>query len=399
MISHLRQQYNKNFTQKKYDAFIDEIVSSVDHRPLFHIAETPVFIPNNLRDQMLQACDEMMELICRPDFKQISQDACLPEFYVPGETDHPAFLSVDFGICEDEDGNLSPQLIEIQGFPSLFFYQNICANAYRNHFDIPANFTHHFNGLTDEEYYGILKRDIVGSSHPENVVLIDIEPHKQNTQIDFWATERKLGIKVLCVSELKTEGKDVFYLNENGKKIPVERVYNRVIFDELIKRPDLKREFYFQNEYNIKWVGHPHWFVRISKHTLPLFKSKFVPDSFYLNDEKLPSDLENYVLKPLYSFSGQGVILYPTINDVHAIPEDQRGNYILQKKVKYAPIVKTLDEPAKAEVRIMMAWEEGANKPVAMTNLVRLSKGEMVGVRYNQGKTWVGGSIGFFEKV
>ena len=397
MISHLRKHYNANFTETKYQAFLDEIVRAVDHKPFFHIAETPVFIPRYLKEQILQACEDLSDVICRPDFKELSKDTLLPEFYVPGETDHPAFLCIDFGICEDENGQLSPQLIEIQGFPSLFFYQNLCAKAYRNNFDIPASFDHLFGGLDESAYFDILRRVIVGGAKPENVVLIDIEPHKQNTQIDFWATARALGIKVLCVSDLKTSGKDVFYLNENGKKVGVERIYNRVIFDELLKRTDLEREFYFQNEYNIKWVGHPHWFSRISKHTLPLFDSPFVPDSFYLNDENLPTDLEHYVLKPLYSFSGQGVIINPGQADVDAIPRDQRSHFILQKKVKYAPIIQTLDEPAKAEIRILMTWEEGDARPKPVTNLVRLSKGEMVGVRYNLGKTWVGGSVGFFE--
>jgi hypothetical protein len=178
----------------------------------------------------------------------------------------------------------------------------------------------------------------------------------------------------------------------------VERIYNRVIFDELQKRTDLKREFYFENEYNIQWVGHPHWFARISKHTLPLFDSQFVPKSSYLSDlDGIPADLDSYVLKPLYSFSGQGVIIHPTAAHIEAIPIAERKHFILQKKVAYSPIIETLDDPAKAEIRMMMVWEDGAPRPELITNLVRLSKGEMVGVRYNMGKKWVGGGVGFFE--
>ncbi len=397
MISHLRSAFNANFKEANYQAFLEDIEKSVNHRAPFKIAETPVFIPKYLTDQLLQACDELTEVLCRPDFKQMSQDTILPDHFVPNETDHTAFLSVDFGICEDEEGNLSPQLIEIQGFPSLFFYQHLCAMAYRRHFDIPDSMNHLFGGLTAESYSELLKGIIIGDAHPENVVLIDIEPEKQNTQIDFWATKKELGIEVLCVSDLKVEGKDVFYIGKNGRKIGVERIYNRVIFDELLRRPDLKREFYFPNDHNVQWVGHPHWFVRISKHTLPLFNSSFVPDSHYLHETVIPDDLSNFVLKPLYSFSGQGVLINPTHTDIDAIPADQRSHYILQKKVKYAPIIQTLDEPAKAEVRLMMAWEKDKPRPQVLTSLVRLSKGEMVGVRYNLGKTWVGGSIAFFE--
>lgn len=398
MISHLRQKYNAAFTEEKYEAFLREIESAVNHRAPFKIAETPVFFPKKFKSRLLKACDDLVDVICRPDFKELSQAAILPEYYVPGETSHTAFLSVDFAVCVDEAGELSPQLIEIQGFPSLYCYQDLCAYAYQKHFDLPEGFGHLFNGISRAEYFEKLEKTVVADANPKNVVLIDIEPKKQNTQIDFWATARKLGVHVCCVSDLKVEGRDVFYINENGQKVGVERLYNRVIFDELIKRSDLKREFLFMNEYDLKWVGHPHWFYRISKHTLPLFDSDFVPPSFYLTDENLPEDLSEYVLKPLYSFSGQGVIINPTQADVSAIPGEERSNFILQKKVAYAPIVETLDEPAKAEVRVMMLWEENAPRPTALTNLVRLSKGEMVGVRYNKGKTWVGGSVGFFEE-
>ena len=398
MIAHLRKAYNAAFTEEKYQAFLDEIYRATGHRPPFHIAETPVFVPKKLGNQLLLACDELVETFCRPDFKQLSHDTIFPGSFVQGETENTTFLCVDFGICLNESGELIPQLIEIQGFPSLFFYQDLCAVSYRKHFDIPQELQHLFGGHTQETYREKLRHIIVGDSNPENVVLLEVEPHKQNTQVDFWATERVLGIKTKCVTELKVEGKDIFYLAENGRRVPVERIYNRVIFDELLKRTDLKREFLFENEYNLKWVGHPHWFARISKHTLPLFNSKFVPNSFYLNElSEVPDDLENYVLKPLYSFSGQGVLIHPAKADVESIPESQRKNFILQQKVKYAPMVETLDEPAKVEIRMMMVWEEGKPRPEVITNLVRLSKGEMVGVRYNKGKTWVGGSVGFFE--
>ncbi len=398
MIPHIRSAYNAAFTEEKYQAFLHEIYLETHHKVPFHIAETPIFVPKALSNQLFQACEELVDTLCRPDFKAISAETIMPDCYVPGETTHTTFLVIDFGICQDADGHISPQLIEIQGFPSLFFYQDLCARSYRKHFDIPDNLHHLFGVLTTEEYVERMRQIIVGNSKPENVVLLEVEPHKQNTQVDFWATERALGIKVKCLTDLKTEGKDVFYLDENGRKVAVERIYNRVIFDELQKRTDLKREFFFENEYNIQWVGHPHWFARISKHTLPLFNSKFVPKSIYLSElNGIPGDLESYVLKPLYSFSGQGVIIHPKAADIEAIPDADRKNFILQKKVAYAPVIKTLDEPAKVEIRMMLVWEDGAARPQVITNLVRLSKGEMVGVRYNMGKTWVGGGVGFFE--
>jgi hypothetical protein len=243
-----------------------------------------------------------------------------------------------------------------------------------------------------------MRRVIVGDAQPENVVLLEIDPWRQNTRIDFMETARVLGIAVKCISELRTSGRNLYYVADDGRKIGVERIYNRVIFDELAKRNDLPRDFDFAEPYDVTWVGHPHWFARISKHTLPLFRSRYAPPSHYLHTvDPRETDLEQFVLKPLYSFSGQGVVIHPTIRDIEAIPEAARKNFILQRKVSYAPIISTPDEPAKVEIRLMLTWEEGHARPTLVTNLARLSKGEMVGVRYNKGKSWVGGSVCFFE--
>ncbi|TAK40506.1 MAG: hypothetical protein EPO28_10040 [Saprospiraceae bacterium] len=400
MIPQFRKAYNAAFTEGKYQAFLEEIAQAADgHHPRFHIAETPIFVPKEITGHLMQACDEIIDLITRADFKELSKGALLPENYVPGETEHTTFLVCDFGICEDENGDILPQLIEAQGFPSLFVYQDLCARAYRQHFDIPKDLNHLFGGLTAETYLEKLRRVILGDSRPENVVLLDIAPHKQNTQVDFWVTQKALGIHVVDLAGLKVSGRDVYYLDERGRRVPVERIYNRVIFDELVKTRGLKREFYFKDEHDIRWVGHPHWFFRISKHTLPFFKSKYVPATFFLGEmSSLTGNLEDYVLKPLYSFSGEGVLIRPTLKDIEAIPSAERNKYILQKRVNYLPIIDTLDVPAKAEIRMMFVWEDEAPRPEVLTNLVRLSKGEMVGVKYNMDKTWVGGSAGFFEQ-
>ncbi|MFQ5447285.1 MAG: hypothetical protein ACE5FF_10145 [Saprospiraceae bacterium] len=400
MIPHLRRSYNAAFTEDKYKAFLQEIIRAADgHRPRFHIAETPIFVPKDMAGHLFQACEEIIDLITRPDFKELSKGALLPENFVPGETEHAAFLVFDFGICEDENGNISPQLIEVQGFPSLFVYQDLCARCYRRHFGIPNNMSHLFGGLNTEAYLEKLRRVIIGDSKPENVVLLEVAPNSQNTQVDFWVTQKALGIQVVDLADLKVSGRDVFYIDGKGRKVAVERIFNRVIFDELVKTRGLKRDFYYQNEHNIRWVGHPHWFFRISKHTLPFLKSKYVPKTFSLGQmSSFPDNLDDYVLKPLYSFSGQGVLMRPTLKDIEAIPDGEKHNYILQKKVKYMPLIETLDVQAKVEIRMMLVWEDGAPRPEVVTNLVRLSKGEMVGVRYNKDKTWVGGSVGFFEE-
>ena len=398
MLSNLRTHYNQNFTPERYQTLLDYVGKAWNHKPNFRIAETPVFVPEKLKNQLYQACEEICDVICQPNFKELSKSALLPENFVPAETDHTAFLQMDFGICKDEKGELSPQLIEVQGFPSLYFFQHLVATAYKKCFDIPDNYSHLFNGLDSDQYIELLQKIIVGDCDPANVILLEVEPEKQVTNIDFAGARELIGIPTKCVTDLKVDGKDVYYIDEKGAKVAVEKIFNRVIFDELIRREDLKRDFYFTNDYNVEWVGHPHWFFRISKHTLPLLNSRYVPKSYFLNElEELPADLHNYVLKPLYSFAGTGVIINLNRYDIDAIQD--RENYILQRKVSYAPVVETPTGPSKCEIRMLMLWEPGAARPLIVNNLARLSKGEMVGVRYNKDKDWVGGSVGFFENA
>ncbi len=397
MVTNIRSSYNGDFSTEKYQEFLSYIYNKYNHKPSFRIGETPVFVSKDLKEKLFAACEEIADVICQDNFKELTVGAVSDGQYVPNEDAHTTFLQMDFGICIDENGELIPQLIEAQGFPSLYFFQHLLAKAYSKYFDIPSNYSHLFGDLDDTAYLALLKKVIVGNSKPENVVLLEIEPSKQTTQIDFLATQDVLGIKVLCVSDLKVDGKDLYYLDDRGERVAVHKIYNRVIFDELVQRDDLKRTFQFTEEVNVEWIGHPNWFFRISKYTLPFLKSQYVPDTFFLEGlEKYPEDLENYVLKPLYSFAGAGVKLHITAKDLDKI--EDRKNYILQKKVSYAPLVQTPDIPAKCEIRMLMLWEKEAARPRIINNLARLSKGEMIGVRYNKDKEWVGASVCFFEK-
>jgi len=397
MHADLRKQYNAAFTAEAYEAMLSDIAQAHNHRPIFRIAESPIFISKALKAQLLEACELISAVIAQPNFKELSQGALLPDQIVPNEDEHTIFLQMDFGICADAEGNLSPQLIEVQGFPSLYFFQDLLAKNYRKHFSIPDNYSHLFDGLTSDEYIAILKKVIIGETSPEKVVLLEVEPDKQTTQIDFWAARDMLGVHTCCVTDLHKEGRFLYYIDKNGEKVKIEKIVNRVIFDELLTRNDLKRNFSFSDDLEVEWIGHPNWFFRISKYTLPFLKNKYVPETQFLSELKeIPEDLHNYVLKPLYSFAGTGVLININRYDLEGIKNPK--NYILQRKVNYAPIVETPSGPAKCEVRMLMLWEKGAAMPRIINNLARLSKGEMVGVRYNKDKDWVGGSVGFFEE-
>ncbi len=400
MIPHYRKQYNEAFRMEDYEAFFQSLTQTFGEAPTFKVAETPIFVPTDLGARLVSACDEISYFLQRPDFKALSERAIpLPSLLVPNEDEHPLFLQFDFAISRRDDGSLHPHLIEMQGFPSLYFYQHLLALNYRRFFQIPAQLDHLFSGFNLVSYVKVLRDLIVGEHHPRNVILLEIEPDRQNTRIDFWGAEQVLGIKVLCLSDLQREGRDLYYL-DGGRKVPVYRIFNRVIFDELLQRSDLPRSFNLTEEVDVEWAGHPNWFMRISKHTLPFLQGEYIPATFYLDAlERYPDDLDNYVLKPLYSFSGKGVRLHLSREELDQIHD--RGNYILQRKVTYSPVVETPFglPPSKCEIRMMMLWKAEWERPRMAINLVRLSRGEMIGVRYNKDDRWVGASIGFFEPL
>ena len=393
MIATLRSQYNQAFTDARYESIKDYLAKTYNHACAFRISETPVFVSAAFKAQLIEACEEIFDAILQPDFIARTQGAV--SINVPNETPHTHFMQIDFGVCE-VDGKLMPQMIEIQGFPSLYALQVGLAEAYQANADIPENMSSFFGGIDKAQYISILRDVIVGTHKPKNVILLEIEPEKQATSIDFYATEQYLGIKILCLSKLKKDGRRLFYLDDNGHEVVVHRIYNRVIFDELDRREDLQWEFNFTDDVDVEWAGHPNWFFRISKYSLPLLKSQYVPESHFLHElVDIPTDLENYVLKPLFSFAGQGVKINVTASDIAEV--DDPTNYILQHKVNYVPIIETPDGPAKTEIRMMVVWRDGDARPIIINNICRMSKGEMVGVRYNKDKVWVGGTVCFFE--
>jgi hypothetical protein len=397
MIPEIREQFNKNFSHKKYIDFLHDLDNKHPGDIVFRIAETPIFVPKDFTKKMLSACETIVDFIKEPGFKKLTDRAIPIKENVPGENDHSHFIAFDFGICENEHGELEPQLIEMQGFPTLFGFQVYYPQVLEKHFEIPENFGTYLNNYSRATYLELFKEIILGECAPENVILLEIKPREQKTRIDFYCTQDYLHIPIVCLTELIAEGEKLFY-KKDDKKIEVKRIYNRIIFDELTQtKMDLGDVVDITKPFDVKWVPHPNWFYRISKFTLPFIKHPYVPETFFLNEIKqLPDDLDNFVLKPLFSFAGQGVLIDVTKKDIDAIAQPE--NWILQRKVKYADVIKTPNVPAKAEIRIFYFWKDGMERPVAVTNLARLSKGKMIGVRYNMDKDWVGGSVCYFEK-
>lgn len=400
MISKYREQFNQNFSESSYQEFIEKANKHFNYKIPFRVAESPLFIPHILKERLIEACDEINKVICAPDFKSKTEGAFFnPAWRVPNEDQHTTFLQMDYGITIDDNGDPMPKLIEIQGFPSVYFFQAFIAKYYRSHFNISDELSTYLDkSMNEESYVELLRNIIIGDTDPKQVVMLEIEPELQNTYIDFVCTEDQLGLKVLCYTKVIKKGRELFYLDNEGNEVRILKIYNRVIFDELEQRTDLVAQFKFTDDLDVEWIGHPNWFFKISKYTMPMLSGKYVPKCFYLDQiEQYPEDLENYVLKPLYSFSGSGVVIDVTKEILDEVSD--RKNYLLQEKVTYEPVLKSPnpDEPVKCEIRMLMVWGKDMEKPLIVNNLVRLSKGKMIGVKFNKDKDWVGGSVGFFE--
>ncbi len=398
MVPLLRNEFNAQFTEQKYADYMSKVHALHEGSLDFRNCETPIYVDAAFTQKILEACESITDVIVAPNFKTLTQRAVPNNLAVPNENDHTHFIAFDFGICQNEEGGLEPQLIEMQGFPTLFAFQAYHTALTKTYAKVPNTHDAYMSGYNEASYLQLLGEIVLGNHAPENVILLEIFPEKQKTRIDFYCTQMAIGIDFVCVTDLIKEGNQLYYLRQ-GVKTLVKRIYNRIIFDDVAQQtPEVqeKAKVLFEN-IEVEWAGHPNWFYRISKYTLPFIKHPYVPETFFLNEIKqVPDNLSEYVLKPLFSFAGQGVIIDLVAADLEAITDPE--NWILQRKVKYADVITTPDIPAKAEIRIFYFWKDGWDRPVAVHNLSRMSKGKMIGTRYNKDKEWVGGTVSFFEK-
>jgi hypothetical protein len=388
MIEPLRRAFNASWTERAYEAYKARLAEAVGSRIGFRLCESPVFVPPGLRDAMVQGALEIWDQLLQPSALERSKEAVPPDFDVPASDDHPLFAQADFAVVE-VDGRLVPRLIELQGFPSLYAFQllqgRLCLEMVPGHGE-PLEFL--LGGLDDIGYRRVVGDAILGGLAPEHVVLLDLDPPGQGTYPDFAATERLFGIRAVCPTDVTKSGRELWY-ERDGRKTRILRVYNRVIVDELVAKK-IELPFRFTEELDVQWAGHPNWFFRWSKHALPGLRHPLVPEARLLSElDRTPDDLERWVLKPLFSFSGTGVKVDVTPADLAAVPESERARTLLMRKVDYAPVVETADGGrSRVEVRVMFVWRDG--KPLPVTTLARLSRGKMMGVKFNRDRTWVG---------
>jgi hypothetical protein len=389
LIPSHRRHFNQNYTDAKYARYLALLEERCGEPVAFRHSETPVFLPASLVDTMARYGREMVEqLLANPQYEKDSRAAIPAEYVVPAEDPAPLFVQADFGL----DADLRPQLVEIQGFPTLYAYQPLLAAAYREAYGIDPALQALPGGMQMGEYRALVRQAILGTHAPENVILLEIDPAHQKTRHDFKLTEEDYGVRAVDISSVVKRGRKLLYLRD-GKLTEIRRIYNRAIVEELVRR-SIPMAFDFREDLDVEWAGHPNWFFRLSKFSLPYLDHVAVPRTRFLDRAGDIADPADYVLKPLYSFAGSGVIVGPTQEQLDAVPTEQRSQYILQQRVDFQPVIETPYGATKMEIRIMYLWLDGLR---AVNTIIRTGRGAQMGVDHNKGLNWVGASAAFID--
>jgi hypothetical protein len=391
MIPSLRQSFNSNYKPEKYPQLLSLLAERCGVPIGFRVSETPCFLPPDVIDRMANDGKELIrQLVDNPEYRAHSTQSIPPEFNVPRESPHPMFIQVDFGLVRDEGGELQPKLVELQAFPSLYAYQPVLARTFIDVYGLDQGQRYLLGGLDSASYLSLLRRAIVAGEDPENVILMEIDPTHQKTLPDFLLTEKLLGIRTVDITSIKKAG-NTLYWEDAGKRVPIKRIYNRAIVDEL-ERKGAQLSFDFRDDLNVEWAGHPNWYFRISKFSIPYLKHASVPKTWFLDQlPEIPSDLGNYALKPLYSFAGLGVVIAPKKEDIASVPWDRRSQFILQERLHFEPVIETPFGGTKVEVRVMYIW---VDELMPVLTILRMGRGLMMGVDHNRNMEWVGSSAG-----
>jgi len=391
LIPSHRQRFNRSYSEAQYHRFLELLAGQCGEPPPYRHSETPVFLPSALVDKLARYGREMVDqLLADPQYEQASRDAIPAQFRVPNEAAEPLFVQADFGLTDLNSAAAGePKLVEIQGFPSLYSYQPVMAECYREAYGIDPNLAMLPAALSLPEYHRLLGEAIVGRHDPENVILLEIDPAHQKTRHDFLITEQLFGVRAVDIATLRKQSNRLYY-DRDGTLTPVYRIYNRTIVDELLRR-QIPLTFDFRDDLDVEWAGHPNWFFRLSKFSLPYLKHPAVPRTQWVTQVEHP---ERWVLKPLYSFAGAGVIVGPTAEQIAAVAEGEApGDWILQERVDFAPVIATPFGPTKIEVRIMYIGRQAVN------TVVRMGRGAQMGVDFNKGFSWVGASAAFIDSA
>jgi hypothetical protein len=390
MIPELRRAFNASWSEARYQAFLAALGTRVESIG-FPVCETPCFLPRALMTDLASAGEELISQAMAGEAGRAAARVVPERFRGSRVGDAPTFVQVDFGLAREPDGTLAPRLVELQAFPSLYGFQIALADAYRSAFELSADLNPYLSGLNVDSYRRLLGEALVGATDPAEVVLMDIDPERQKTRPDFVMTEQLWGVRAIDTADVIQEGRRLFY-RRDGRLTTIRRVYNRVIPDEL-ERKGVTLPFDYRDDLEVEWLGHPEWYFRISKFSIPWLRHPSVPPTWFLHETSdLPLPRERLLLKPLFSFAGGGIVFAPTDEQLAAIPDQRRSDYILQERVTFEPVIETPHGPTQAEIRMMYVWTDRLR---AVLPLVRMGRGKMMGVDHNKGLRWVGASAGF----
>ena len=404
MIRELRQSFNQGWSEAQFRDLVARLETRTGATLGFPISETPCFFPRSLMDELSATGLELVEQILDNPNARAAALAAVPARFqpatslgssVPESEPLPTFLQVDFGLVRGASGALEPKLVELQAFASLYGFQLAVAEAYRAAFNLDSSLGVSLGGLSAPAYHDLVGQALLNGHDPKHVVLMEIEPRRQKTWPDFVVTEQMWGIRAVDTTEIERDGRRLFY-QRDGVRTPIARIYNRVIPDEL-ERKNAPMPFDYRDQLDVEWAGHPSWYFQISKFSIPWLKHRSVPETWFLHElDRLPADRDQYLLKPLFSFAGGGIIFAPTDEQIAAIPDDQRRNYILQERIQFEPVIQTPEGPTQAEIRVMyIRTPSGGDRYQAVLPLIRMGRGKMMGVDHNKGLRWVGASAGF----
>jgi hypothetical protein len=432
LIAELREPFNAAYRPEKYQVLLTGLDARVGTKVEFRVAETPIFLPQRMLEEMASAGAELTNwLLAWPEYMAGAQASIPAGFRVAGDSAHPHFLTADFALVRTAGGELAPRLVEIQAFPSVYAYQAMLTEEYMRVFNLPDSLGVFLGGLSRESFWDLFRRTVLGTHAPENVVLTEVDPEHQKTLPDFLLTAQALGIAVIDIARVEPVGDKLHYRNKAGRLVPIHRIYNRAIADEMIAR-QIQLGFDLTHPWDVEWAGHPNWYFLISKYSVPWLwaastvesadplaaavRPSVVPPAVFLDDflrgeglarlraagvalpESHDADAvyESLLLKPLFSFAGKGIQFAPSRFELEAIPEEERGNYLLQERMHFVPTIETPHGLTQAEIRILYLWPDGGELTPVLP-LVRLGRGKMMGVDHNRDKEWVGASAAFWR--
>jgi hypothetical protein len=395
-----RALFNAAWSDELFQSFMKRFTDRIGPVP-FQVAETPLLMTGTLRDRLARYASEIVAQLSEPQRLALLKKAIPAHCDAPGMDPLPNCVQVDFALTPGNDGDLDGRVVELQAFPSLYALMTVMSDTWSETLNGIAGLEGDWSwaiGLDHETAIERMREMIVADEDPREVVLVDFQPDKQKTAPDFEATRQLFGVEPVCVTKLRKEGRQL-YRERDGQVVRVKRIYNRMVFDEL-EAKKVPVPFSWNDDLDVTWCSHPNWYWVWSKYSLPFLSHPAIPRARFVSDLPAdPGDLTKQVLKPLFSFAGAGVVIDVTREDLERIPASQRHQWVLQDKITYADAIRMPDgNGVKAEVRVMLMRPPASSELVPIICLVRLSRGKMLGVDFNRGLTWVGGSVGMWTR-